>query len=389
MSVVLVASDAAADVDVIRRVLKKEGFESEACADPARLAAAFELTKPGVLVLAFKSMEAAERHYLALYRHSQVVNGLPHRTLVLCQVDQTRDAYERCRSGVFDDYVAFWPLAHDGWLLPKAVHLSLRALEDRQHSAAVSQFAAQARRIAELEALLDAQVAVGLQYTDALNRAGQAAQAGVGAALRGLGQSIVDNGLDEAVVVRDADLVRRAFDRIDRQSVRPALEQVTEALAPVRQWAAGLKAELAAPIDAARTLANQAQTLRPKVLVVDDDRLISRALEQVLGKAGCDVRIACDAEQAMHALRRDALDLVLLDVGLPDISGIELLRRMKANPRLSAVPVLMLTGHSEKETIVESRAAGAADFVVKPFAHDLLLKKIDRLLGRPGLTAAQ
>lgn len=389
MSVVLVASDAAADVDVIRRVLKKEGFETKACADPARLAAAFELTRPGVLVLAFKSMEAAERHYLALYRHSQVVNGLPHRTLVLCQMEHARDAYERCRSGVFDDYVSFWPLAHDGWLLPKAVHLALRALEGQQHAAAVSQFAAQARRIAVLEAMLDAQVAVGLQYTDALSRAGQAAQADVGAALKGLGQSIVDNGLDEAVVVRDANLVHQALDRINRQSVRPALDQVTEALTPVRQWAGGLKSELAEPIDAARNLAHQAQGLRPKVLVVDDDRLISRALEQVLSKAGCDVQIACDAEQAMHALRRDALDLALLDVGLPDISGIELLRRMKANPRLSDVPVLMLTGHSEKETIVESKAAGAADFVVKPFARELLLKKIDRLLGRPGQTSAQ
>jgi FixJ family two-component response regulator len=48
----------------------------------------------------------------------------------------------------------------------------------------------------------------------------------------------------------------------------------------------------------------------------------------------------------------------------------------------------MLTGHSEKETIVDCKAAGAADFVVKPFERELLLKKIDRILGRPGLVAA-
>lgn len=380
MTAVLVASDTPADVEMIRRILSQEGFESEASVDPAQLATDFERCKPGVLVLAFKEMEAAERHYLALYRRSPVVNSLPHRTLLLCQTDQTREAYERCRAGVLDDYVPFWPMARDGWMLPKSVHVALRALEGQRQAAALAQVAAQARRIAELEALLDAQVAVGLQHADGLSRAGEAAQAGVGAALKSLGQRIVATGLDNAVVVRDAQQVQRELDRVGQQAVKPALDRVAEAIEPVRQWAGGLKAELAAPIAASRAVAQQVQKLRPRVLVIDDDRLISFALRQVMNGAGYEVSSAGDAAQAMLAMRPGAPDLVLLDVGLPDISGIELLRRMKASPALSAVPVLMLTGHSEKETIVECMSAGASDFVVKPFARELLLRKVGQLL---------
>jgi PleD family two-component response regulator len=388
VSAVLVASDSQSDVDLIRGLLKQEDFAAEGCADPMRLAAEFERAQPQVLVLAFKTMEVAERHYLGLYRRSQIVSTLPHRTLLLCQAEQTHEAYLACRAGVFDDYVPFWPLAHDGWMLPKAIHLALRAIDGQRQSAAAQQVAAQARRIAELESLLDAQVAVGRRHTDALAMAGEAAQAGVSAALRGLERRIVDTGLEDAVVVRDAGLVHRELDRIQRQQVNPALDQVSRAIAPLRQWAGGLKDEFAAPLDAARAVARQARALHPKVLVVDDDHIAARVVKQVVGSAGYEVQVADDAAQAMQVLRQDTLDLVMLDVDLPDINGIELLRRMRANPALASLPVLMLTGHGEKETIVACMAAGASDFVVKPFARDALLMKIERLVGGRGVAAA-
>lgn len=387
MSTVLVVSDTLADVDLIRRLLKQEDFAAEGCADPLPLAAEFERVKPQVLVLAFKSMEVAERRYLGLYRGSQIVSTLPHRTLLLCQAEQTHAAYLACRAGVFDDYVPFWPLAHDGWMLPKAIYLAQRAIDGQRQSAAALQVAAQARRIAELESLLDAQVAAGHWHTDALAMAGEAARAGVSAALNGLERRIVDTGLEDAIVVRDASLVRRELDRIQRQQVDPVLDQVSRAIAPVRQWVGGLKAELAVPLDAARAVARQALVLRPKVLVVDDDRLVTNVVKQVMGQAGYDVQVADDATQAMQILRHQLVDLIMLDLELPEISGIELLRRLRANPALAALPVLMLTGRGEKETVVACMAAGASDFVVKPFARDALLVKVERLVGGRGVGA--
>ncbi|MDP2007172.1 MAG: response regulator [Rubrivivax sp.] len=381
MSAVLVVSDSVADADVVRSVLRQEGFDAARSVDPRRLVADFEHGRPRVLVLAYKALEAAERHYLSLYRRSHAINGLPHRTLVLCQMDSTREAWERCRAGVFDDYVQFWPLNHDALSLPKAVHLALRAVDGQQQAASMAQLSAQARRIAELETLLDAQLAAGRVHAGALAQAGAAAQASIGAALKGLERSIVDDGLDNALVVRDAAQVHRSLDRVDQQVVQPALGRVQQALAPVQHWMGGLKDELAAPVAAARALARRAGTLRPQVLVVDDDSFVVRALKQVLDAAYCDMHSAADAAAAMQALRRCTPDLILMDVGLPDISGIEIVKQLKANAMLSGVPVLMLTGHSEKETIVESMAAGASDFVVKPFDRDLLLKKVNRLLG--------
>lgn len=119
---------------------------------------------------------------------------------------------------------------------------------------------------------------------------------------------------------------------------------------------------------------------RPGILLVDDDEFTTMAVKLVVATAGFDLHAAANADEALQALQDRGFDLVLLDIGLPGISGVELLRRMRAAPALAKVPVLMLTGHRDKRTIVESMAAGANDFIVKPFARDLLLGKIVRLV---------
>jgi DNA-binding response OmpR family regulator len=380
MSRVLIAADSAADADTVRSVLRREGFEAGATIDARKLVADFEHSAPRVLVLAFKALETAERHYLALYRCSQIIKTLPHRTLALCAMDSTREAWDRCRAGVFDDYVQFWPLTHDALSLPKAVHLALRAVEAQEQQADFMQLRAQTRRVAELEALLDAQLTKGRIHTGELARVHAEAQTSIEAALRGLESRMIDGNLDGALVVRDADLVHRSLDRVQEQVVKPALGKVQQNLVPVQQWMGALKQELATPLAAASALAQVTRSARPQLLLIDDDSFTARLLAPVLQDAGCELQVAGCAAAAMQALRHRLPDLILMDVGLPDISGIEIVRQLKATARLSSVPVLMLTGHGEKETIVESMAAGASDFVVKPFDRELLLKKIDRLL---------
>ena len=83
----------------------------------------------------------------------------------------------------------------------------------------------------------------------------------------------------------------------------------------------------------------------------------------------------------MTVLRKRRPDLILMDVQMPDIDGVELTRRLKASEAYAGIPVIMLTGQSEKEVIVDSLGAGAIDFVVKPFDRDTLLKKVAHHLG--------
>ena len=118
--------------------------------------------------------------------------------------------------------------------------------------------------------------------------------------------------------------------------------------------------------------------MRPIVMIVDDDDFQRRMLGRMLSSAELEVVQAGSGMEALAILRRLRPDLILMDVRIPDIDGIELTRRLKSGSEHRDVPIVMITGQSERKVIVDSREAGADDFVVKPVERDVLLKKVLR-----------
>ncbi len=111
-----------------------------------------------------------------------------------------------------------------------------------------------------------------------------------------------------------------------------------------------------------------------RILMVDDEPAIRRALRPPLVELGFQVAEASRGEEALQALRASAHDIVLLDINMPGIGGIETLRRIRAfAPRL---PVLMLTVRDEEEDKVEALELGADDYVTKPFSTRELMARI-------------
>ena len=111
-----------------------------------------------------------------------------------------------------------------------------------------------------------------------------------------------------------------------------------------------------------------------RILVVDDESSIRRALRPPLVELGFQVAEASRGEEALQALRAAAYDVVLLDINMPGIGGIETLRRIRASaPRL---PVLMLTVRDGEEEKVEALELGADDYVTKPFSTRELIARI-------------
>jgi DNA-binding NtrC family response regulator len=106
--------------------------------------------------------------------------------------------------------------------------------------------------------------------------------------------------------------------------------------------------------------------LRPHILVVDDDALIGEQLERLFSHSGYKVTVANRAEQALEFLEREDIDLVVTDIRLPGIDGVELTKRIAE--RWSDVPVIVVTGYGDIETAVEVLKLGASDFIVKPFS---------------------
>ena len=114
-----------------------------------------------------------------------------------------------------------------------------------------------------------------------------------------------------------------------------------------------------------------------RVLVVEDDPDISAMLEYALSNADWQVIAVSDCQGALQELAGTAPNLVLLDWMLPDMSGIELLRRIRREPRLREIPVIMLTARGEEGDRVRGLESGADDYVVKPFSLRELKARIN------------
>jgi two-component system phosphate regulon response regulator PhoB len=119
-----------------------------------------------------------------------------------------------------------------------------------------------------------------------------------------------------------------------------------------------------------------------RVLVVEDEEDILELVQYGLAKEGFRVSGVRSGEEAMRGLRADPPDLVVLDLMLPGLDGLEVCRLMKADARLRAVPVVMLTAKGEEADIVAGLELGADDYVTKPFSPRVLLARIRAVLRR-------
>jgi two-component system alkaline phosphatase synthesis response regulator PhoP len=117
-------------------------------------------------------------------------------------------------------------------------------------------------------------------------------------------------------------------------------------------------------------------------LVVDDDKQIARLIRSYLEQAGFQVGVAHDGETALHALRRDRPDLVILDLMLPDRDGWDVTRIVRGDPSLAAMPIIMVTARVEDTDRIVGLELGADDYVTKPFNPREIVARVRAVLRR-------
>jgi two-component system response regulator RegX3 len=126
--------------------------------------------------------------------------------------------------------------------------------------------------------------------------------------------------------------------------------------------------------------------MSPRILVVEDEPAIADAVDYALRGDGHEVEQAADGERALAAVEARPVDLVVLDVMLPGISGIEVCRRVR---EAGAVPILLVTARDSEADQVLGLEAGADDYVTKPFSMNELLARVRAILRRRELDAAE
>lgn len=121
---------------------------------------------------------------------------------------------------------------------------------------------------------------------------------------------------------------------------------------------------------------------QPTILIVEDEPAQREVLSYNLGAEGFDVRGAENGEEALLLISEEAPDIILLDWMLPNVSGIEICRRLKARPETRAIPVIMLSARSEDVDKVRGLETGADDYVVKPYSIAELMARVRNQLRR-------
>lgn len=120
--------------------------------------------------------------------------------------------------------------------------------------------------------------------------------------------------------------------------------------------------------------------MSPKVLVVDDDPAILRLLNQSLEIEGYTVSTATDGEEALAELPRSDPDIVVLDVMMPKLNGLDVLERIRRDPKTASLPVILLTAKSSKEDVWEGWQRGVDYYMTKPFDMEELLRFISYVI---------
>ena len=119
---------------------------------------------------------------------------------------------------------------------------------------------------------------------------------------------------------------------------------------------------------------------KPRILVADDDAFIRRPLEWILSQEGFTAETARDGDECMEALRNNPPDLLILDVMMPGLDGFEICRRMKDDPKLRQIPVILLSARGREHDRERGMALGAAEYMTKPYSPTDLMQRIRGLL---------
>lgn len=148
----------------------------------------------------------------------------------------------------------------------------------------------------------------------------------------------------------------------------------------IQAWEKRVRADLIPDQEPAAVTTPQTKLAGMTVLIIEDHEFQRRVQSKILREENFNVVLAANGTEALNVLRKLRPDLMLIDVELPDFSGLEILRRLRSTAIFKRTPVLMVSGNNTKEVLEESRKNGANGFLAKPFDRKTLVEKIGRIV---------
>lgn len=379
----LVAGDEAREARQLTELLKSHFDHVWSSTNADTAVTDFEEHAPDIIVMAFKTLEAAERYYLGLHRFGQSIYRRRHRTILLCRKEDTVAAFELCKKRFFDDYVLYWPNPQDGLRIPMSVWLAARELQAAHTDGPTGpELRAHANQLEVLDRSLTQELAEGARQAAVADDSLQALEHALAGGYDEFSRHLVTRGANGAIEVKDPAALARDLAAFKKSQIDHARTARVRGVQPMNSWAKELNNKVAPALARTRALATRVRQSRPVLLVIDDEEEMRAALEPVLTSLGYDLVLAGSGHEALRELAHIQPDIILLDVKLTDTTGIDLTRQLRTMPELVHTPVVLMSGDSRRDTLLLGIEAGASDFLAKPFTREVLRAKLDKVLRR-------
>jgi two-component system cell cycle response regulator len=118
----------------------------------------------------------------------------------------------------------------------------------------------------------------------------------------------------------------------------------------------------------------------PKILTVDDSKTIRLIVARAFKSFACEIFEAADGVEGLTAAQRERPDIIILDLTMPIMDGVEMLTKLKADPELRSIPVVMLTAESGRENVLRIAKLGVRDYLIKPFKEESIVERVGRII---------
>ncbi len=378
---VLIATDNADDASQIIKQLSSDFEHLRASTNPDTSVKDFEAYQPDVLVLAFDSLDKAQRYYLGLYRLGQSLQQHPHRTVILCNKEEVRTVFDLCKKEFFDDYVLYWPHTHDGPRLAMTIWTACREMTAAQSKGPRNaDLLAHAKQLDTLSNTLDTQFREGARQAVHARETLQAVEREVAGSIDHFSERLQRAASDGWLDIRDAAALARELEALKLDQTERTRRVGEIGVQPLANWAKNVQQQVAPSLAKAQGFQRQVKQLRPLVMAIDDDEMARSLIARVIESTGYELSFAVDGQDALRQLRRVRPDAILMDICLPGMDGLTLTQHIKSTSNLSQIPIIMMTGDAKRENLISSVQAGASGFVVKPFTKESLTSKLAKAL---------
>ena len=331
---------------------------------------------PKLIVFASASIVDAESAYLELLRKGTALQATPHFTIVTCKGTEVETIYGLCERKIFDDYVVIRPL-YDRYRLPNAAQQALRLQQATEQLASVSDSLGKTGlKMNDFSNALERQVANARQMNASVKSGLGRAQEGVVGRLADFGAEF-HQGMGNQVSPEQIDETRRKFREVARRTIQPELEHAfANTAAAIGEWTESLEREITKGRGAIKAVIDQAAELRAPVLIIDDDPVCRDVVAAVLEESGFRVHGVGSVAEALQAFLKGRYCCALVDYELPDGNGIDLISNLRSMKIYKRLPVVFMSGHSEREVIREAHMKGIRHFIVKPGQRDRIIKTL-------------